>query len=142
MKPARVRSPACLAAPAQAKAWPTPGSCWRKSPRNGPKLPKSFGPVAQADSALLLGPDVQHHGVIDYLKAVLLGNFLLAPFNGLVKKLEHLAGLKANHVGVMVPLTKLITRLLYPPGPVIKKRLAPKMGRLRLRQNAIYGAPT
>src|SRR5690625_1246144 len=98
MKPARARSPACLAAPAQAKAWPTPGSCWRKSPRNGPKLPKSFGPVAQADSALLLGPDVQHHGVIDYLKAVLLGNFLLAPFNGLVKKLETLADRKSTRL--------------------------------------------
>src|SRR5690625_1195060 len=139
MKPARVRSPACLAAPAQAKAWPTPGSCWRKSPRNGPKLPRSFGPVAQADSALLLGPDVQHHGVIDYLKAVLLGNFLLAPFNGLVKKLEHLAGLKANHVVVMVPLIQLITGLLYPAGAVIKNMLAHQMGRLKLRQYPIYG---
>src|SRR5690625_348072 len=142
MKPARVRSPACLAAPAQAKAWPTPGSCWRKSPRNGPKLPKSFGPVAQADSALLLGPDVQHHGVIDYLKAVLLGNFLLAPFNGLVKKLEHLAGLKANHVVVMVPLIQLITGLLYPAGAVIKNMLAHQMGRLKLRQYPIYGGQT
>src|SRR5690625_7827715 len=114
MKPARVRSPACLAAPAQAKAWPTPGSCWRKSPRNGPKLPKSFGPVAQADSALLLGPDVQHHGVIDYLKAVLLGNFLLAHFYGLVKKLEILTGHMAIQAVVRQLILQLYTGLPYP----------------------------
>src|SRR5690625_1242465 len=115
MKRARARLPACLAAPAQAKAWPMPANCWKKSPLSGPKTrERPFGPAGLAESALFLGPDVKHHGMVNDFKTVLVGDLFLTTLNGLVKKLEHFAGVNQDHVIVMSGIVVVITTITWP----------------------------
>src|SRR5690625_438183 len=143
MKRARARLPACLAAPAQAKAWPMPANCWKKSPLSGPKTrERPFGPAGLAESALFLGPDVKHHGMVNDFKTVLVGDLFLTTLNGLVKKLEHFAGFKTDHVIVMITLIQLIAGLLNPAGAVVKNMLAHQVGRLKLRQHPVNRGQT